>query len=558
MIPKNEKFFINNEEEKEFFNNDNNNKINKTFQIDKNIINNDNFSLIGNNNIKRGNNNNNNNMKKKKILIGREKNILSRKKISTINNNNNINNNNIKDTSTTSILKDGEIMTKKYIEIYKETLELCLNQKIENNFDINYICFLSLLFKVGFTNKNYSSLIEMSYELESKKIDKTHSSEISDISISNSSIISIEQKYNSINNNKKINNNNNKNSIVGKSLEDEGEKYINYFKNEKEFQLSKDAWKILTEKKNFDEEISISSKLFFLFYISVLGIGGYLKTGKIYSKKEFNFFFGDKKIMVQYNNMNKYIKKYFGIYALNAKENAFISEKNTLIMKSDVDSMVSSFTVNSSDISNNKYDIYKKSYINRQNIINNNNEDGNSIRLFNEGIKNEGELYKQSDKSFKSSFMSLTDINNIENNSNNIFNNSMTDSSSILDLKKILTPSENPRKYLDKDKIGDELEIDSFLFEDNNIKKNTKEEEKENKPKNNDDNNNNNINNNPKKRVGYVFEIKVENEMKKLILKKGEDKNIIVQNFCKKYNINNKEEAKIIKIIEERLNDLNN
>ena len=559
VIPKNDKYLINNEEEKTFINHNINNNINKTFQIDKCNINDNDFSLISdiNNNNKKKLIINSNKIKRKKILIGQDKNILSKKKIASINNNS------IKDTSIT---KDNtENMIKKYIDIYKETIELCLNKKIENDFDINYMGFLSLLFKLGFTNKNYSFLMEMSYDLDSKKVGTIRSSQISDISISNSSIISMKQKKDNIKNN----NNVNKNSIGGKSLEDEGERYINNFKIEKEFQISKDAWKILTEKSNFDEKISISSRIFFLFYISVLGIGGYLQNGKKFSKKEFNFFFGDKKLMAKYNNMNKYINKYFGIYASNAQDNALISEKNTLLMKSNYNSLVSSFSVNNSDISDNKYDIYKKNYKNYQNNINNNLiEDTNSVRLFKEEINKEGQIYfnvlAQSEKSIKS-FMSLTDINHIESNSN-LLNNSMTDSSSILDLKKILTPSDNLRNDLDGDKEGDELELDSFLFENtdnNNInkndtqyKKNIKEEEKESKKKNSPKNNDNS--HNPKKRVGYVFEIKVNNEMKKLILKKGENKNIIVQNFCKKYNIKEKEKVKILKIIEERLNNLNN
>ena len=60
----------------------------------------------------------------------------------------------------------------------------------------------------------------------------------------------------------------------------------------------------------------------------------------------------------------------------------------------------------------------------------------------------------------------------------------------------------------------------------------------------NDGNNKDSNNNNTKKRVGYAFEIKVENEMKKLILKKGEDKNLVVKKFCEKYNINEKEKNK--------------
>ena len=84
-------------------------------------------------------------------------------------------------------------------------------------------------------------------------------------------------------------------------MEDEGENYtMNSFQNDKEFNLIKDAWKILTEKKDFDTEISISSKIFFLFIISVMGIGDNLK-GKKNFKKEYDFFFNDKKLVNLYN-----------------------------------------------------------------------------------------------------------------------------------------------------------------------------------------------------------------------------------------------------------------
>ena len=131
----------------------------------------------------------------------------------------------------------------------------------------------------------------------------------------------------------------------------------------------------------------------------------------------------------------------------------------------------------------------------------------------------------------------------------------MTDSSSILDLKKFLNPNTS-------EKMEDELEVDSFLFEDNNknyfkynnnkINNDSSVEPQKNTKINNINNNINNINNS-KKRVGYVFEIKVENELKKLVLKKGEDKNLIVKNFCEKYGINEEEKTKIIKIIDQRL-----
>ena len=128
----------------------------------------------------------------------------------------------------------------------------------------------------------------------------------------------------------------------------------------------------------------------------------------------------------------------------------------------------------------------------------------------------------------------------------------MTDSSSIMDLKKLLNPNNSG-------KIEDEIDTGSFLFEDNkknyfkydkklNVNKEIKpEDKKELKNKTN-----------TKKRIKYVLEIKVENEMKKLIINKDEDKNLFVNNFCKKYNINEEEDKnKILKIIEDRLKNLN-
>ena len=213
--------------------------------------------------------------------------------------------------------------------------------------------------------------------------------------------------------------------------------------------------------------------------------------------------------------------------------------------------------MNNSDI-NNKYNIYEKNYFNNNKNLEDNLEDTNSELLFNDGIKEEEKFFysvnNQSEKSYKTlNFTEMGDLTN--NNNNNLLNSSLTDSSSILDLKKFLNQNTS-------EKMEDELEIDSFLFEDNNknyfkynnnkIKNDNSINPPKNKEINNKNINNNNINN-TKKRVGYVFEIKVENELKKLILKKGEDKNLIVKNFCEKYGINEEEKIKIIKIIDERL-----
>ena len=555
MMTNSDKYKMKVEEEKGYLNN-NNSKINKTFQMSKELINSNNFSLLtvnSGNKYKNSNKINKNNLANNKSK-NKNNNKIQKKSL------------NIKDNSTTSLSKNStETMAKKFLNLYKETIENIYGQKIENDFDINFSFFLLILYKIGFTNKNYSSLIEMAYETDTKKMGTMHPSVISDISISNSSSSNISINQNNPISKRNINNNfdlKNKNSIAGKSLEDEVENYtINSFKNDKEFILSKDSWKILTEKKNFDEDICITSKKFFLFFLSVLGIGDYLR-GKKNLKKEYDFFFNDKKIMTQYNNMKKYINKYFGIFSLNASENSINSEKKNFESKNKMNnynsSIATSFLVNNSDI-NNKYNIYEKNYFNNNKNLDN-LEDTNSEQLFNEGIKEEEKFFysvnNQSEKSYKTlNFTEMGGLDNNNNNNNNLLNSSLTDSSSILDLKKFLNPNTS-------EKMEDELEVDSFLFEDNNknyfkynnnkINNDSSVEPQKNTKINNINNNINNINNS-KKRVGYVFEIKVENELKKLVLKKGEDKNLIVKNFCEKYGINEEEKTKIIKIIDQRL-----
>ena len=540
MIQNNEKYKINIEEEK---NSVNKNINNKSFQTGKDRINSNNFSILSGNN--------------EKIKLKNNKRVKNNLLHNTNKNDDKNNKKNLKDNSTTTKSKNSmENNKKKLLDLYKEILETDFGQKIKNNFEINFSSFLLILFKIGFTNKNYFSLMESLYEVNTKKMGTMHPSVISDISISNSSLNFPHNNKNPIN---KSNMNNN-NSIGGKSLEDEGENYtLNSFKNDKEFSLIKDAWKILTEKKDFDTEICISSKILFLFFISVMGIGDYLKGEKNF-KKEYDFFFNDKKIVHKYNNLNKYINKYFGIFSLNASENSVNPEKRNLILKSNLisyansysQSIATSFVVNNSE-ENNTYNIYQKNYNKNKNI--DNLDEMNSMQLFNEGIKEEEKFfYSVNNKSEKSyNTLTLTDINNIDNNrNNNLLNNSLTDSSSIMDLKKLLNPNNSG-------KIEDEIDTGSFLFEDNKknyFKYNKKlNANKEIKPEDKKELKNKT---NTKKRIKYVLEIKVENEMKKLIINKDEDKNLFVINFCKKYNINEEEDKnKILRIIEDRLKNLN-
>ena len=203
-------------------------------------------------------------------------------------------------------------------------------------------------------------------------------------------------------------------------------------------------------------------------------------------------------------------------------DNLFMPEKKNKILISNTNSLISSFTISNLDNSSNtkKYDIYDKNY-NNKNLIKNNNkiidDDSNSIRLFNAGIQKEKQFYyyiKNKDKSSKS-IISLTDIDHLENNSIYLLNNSISDNSSFWDLKKIFR--ENPIEKKGED--SEELDVNSFLLEDNN----NYFQYGANKDKNNyneiksyvqdDVDNNNGKKNVEKKIIKYVFEIKIEDKL---------------------------------------------
>ena len=529
LLQNNDRFKSNDEEEK---------FINKTFELEKELIKPGvNFSLI-----------NNKEEEKKEKNINKEKNKNEDKKKLT-NNKNDKKDKNIKESSSTSTSKkSNDNLYKKLINIYKDTIFDSIGKKMENDFDINYSAFLLILYKNGFTNKNYCALLSAENDFDKQSV---QSKEISDFSISNSSL-----SMSLISSNKKINKYK-KDSMAGKSLEDEVEKYRNTFKYDKEFQLSIDAWKILTDKQTFDEELSISSKKVFLFYISVLGICKDEKSEK-FMRKECPFFFEDKKIIQQFNNINKYIYKYFGLYKMNAMDNLVNPDKKGQIFNNNSNSILSSFTVSNLDNSTNskKYDMYEKNYGFNHQKNNNNLLDGDteSIRLFNQGIK-ENQFYNKS-------IISLTDIDSSDNNSIYLLNHTMTDNSTFSDLKKIF--KENPIEKKCEDD-SDEIEVDSFLLEDN---KNYFQYGPQDKNKNNyseiksyiqddDENDSSGKKTIGKKKIKYVFEIKIEDEPKKLIIRRGDDKNIIIKNFCKKYGLDDIERKKIVEVIEEQLKNLN-
>ena len=487
--------FLSEDEEEEF--------VNKTFEFENEIINsNMNFSLI-------------HEEKDVKDAKDKENKVKSEK--------------NKKESSSTTISKKSNEnnLAKKFLNIYKDILLNNFGQKMENDFDVNFHGFLLILHKLGFTNKNFSILVN---ELESE-LDKTeHLKEFSSF-VSNSDVSISQLSKSNLNLNKTKN-------------------CINNLKSDAEFQLCMDAWKIITEKQIFDEDISLSSKKIFIFFISVLGLCKEEKNDKII-KKECTFFINDKKMMHQFSNSNKYIYKYFNGFRVNALKNITSDDS-----KQDNYNMSINLNVSNNDSNYRNYNIYEKTYNNsnqnnKKNILDGVNE--NSAKLFKDGLKEDN--FFVIDKN-KQSIISLSDC---DNNSINLVNNSMIDNSIFSDIKNMLK-DDNKNNVNDSNTLNNEnSEADSTLLKDNKnyfqyrrqernksycseIKSYIQDDEK--------------TDDKTPKKIKYVFEIKIEDKPQKLILTKDVNKTNLINQFCKKFGINNEEKSKLTKVINEQLKSL--
>ena len=517
--------FLAGDEEEEFFN--------KTFEMENEIKNSDmNFSLI---------NEDNSIINDLKPKEKNSKNDKNKRESSSI---------------TKSKKYNGDNIAEKFLIIYKNILLNNFGNKIEDIFDINFSGFLFLIYKLGFINKNYPGMMN---ELECELLDKTeHLKEFSSFA-SNSDISKL--SFTDLNLN------------LTKTKE-----YINNFKNDKEFQLCIDAWKIITEKQIFNEDITLSSQIIFVFLISVLGLCNDEKNEKIL-KKECLFFFNDKKLVQQYNNRNKYIYKYFKTFNTNAMNKIFkqdkkqkqpevLSEETININDNNKsDSFSISLSISNTDSNYENYNIYKKNYnknenqnkgidnnnnkLNKNNIKKNELDDDSSTKLFNEGIKENNNFFNI-DKS-KQSMTFFSDLDNSDNNSINLINNSMIDSSIFCDIKNMLK-----EEIKNNSSNDDDIEVDSTLLKDNKnyFQYGKQETNKSNYTEiksyiQNDEKNDKN-----QKKIKYIFEIKIEDKPQKLILTKDDNKINVLNKFCKKFGINNIEKNKILKVINEQLKNL--
>ena len=190
----------------------------------------------------------------------------------------------------------NEIILKRFKKILENSLKVIIEKKINEDFQINYLDFVKLLYKINFTSSNYFELIA--------------------------------NKKNNANDDKNQNERN-----IKRNLKNRENRIIyrktNYDKD-REYKLIVDAWKIITQNKEFKKDMTGSSKRLFLFLFSVLG----LNNGNInenFMKKEFSFMLESIKNIndssANYSNLPKQIFKYYSLYRNNAINGLLFRER---------------------------------------------------------------------------------------------------------------------------------------------------------------------------------------------------------------------------------------
>ena len=455
--------------------------------------------------------------------------------------------NEIKNMNYNSVSKNSnDIIYKKLIKKIKSAITDLFGKKIEDEFDVNYNEFLKLLYNIGFISNNYFNLRE-------------------------------------------------KNNII-----DDNNKIKNYLDSEIEYKLSKEAWKIIVNNKEFinDNNIKGNSQKVIFFIISTLGLYNEVIDNKYIKNK-----LQKNKIEINPNNINlslsSQIYKSFHLYrncAINILLSREEKNKNNTIINENEKTKQEKATKNI---------IHKYNFFNKKAYIKNGFEffkakkskgiDANKdsqeknegsyipIPIYNNNKKNEKvkpHLDKNTKKFLVESFNKANNDNkeiynrndhnliNSSFNSNNLrkmfFNNPLENDDDIQKKIKGLKEARNKRKI---DQIIKEKGIrinniennnnlydynydysQRFVYTDeplNNFKNTFKKFEKSSLKKK------------LQKKEKYIFEIFVEKQPKKLIIYKGDDINLKIKEFCCKYNLDYNDKKLIVNNINQQIKVIN-
>lgn len=508
----------------------------------------------------------------------------------------NLNSNNYSTINPSINKNSNEIIFKRFIKKLEDSSENICGKKIKEEFELSYLEFLNLLYYAGFTNKNYSEIIDKKFNdniLLNKKQSLGMKYYLSNDFILDNIICKRDKLDISSKTEESIKMNNKKYKEIKNNLNKQ-----HFFKNEIEYKLSKDAWKLIIGNKKFnDKEISYSIKIIYFF----LNVFGNKDNFNKYIKKEFS---ENIKVLNELNNLNQsdYIYKYFQIFRNNAINKLLIREggnkgKSEIKYQNKNEPTLSLKKTFDYSNRNNTLNIIHKSNENNNNFDLKNNKKGKVKKMEKEKYAQEKKPYiflpfpstlndktiidetvkrltNLSDKNIKAK----TEIN--ENLNNNLKNKSFNSNSNLskmfkknplekddIVMKKIkeLKEARNQRNYqrMVKEKglrINDienkyNNNVNLFEYKDifvhvdeplNNFKNTFKKYESS------------SLKDKIIKKEKYTFEIFVENKPKKLIIYCGDDINIKIREFCNKYKLDYNDKQQIFNTITKKIKDVNN
>ena len=471
-------------------------------------------------------------------------------------------------SSNRSLSKSSnQIIFKRFKKILENGIKNVLEKNLEETFEINFSNFTKLLYKINFTSKNYFELIE-----EKEKDEKEEA------------------------NRQSIKSNSRKVLFIKNKLE-----------LDREYRLMTDAWKIITKNKEFKIDALGTSERIIIFFLSVLGIydGNNLND---FIKKEFSFLIKEEKDNNKYSNLSKQIYKYFAVFKNNAINGLLFREKNNKrkIEIAEESERLLTFSPN--------LETSSKNYISASNSVNHmrlsveknyaqlkknkelklkekekflEEEEKEKCPFYPSGAKNneKKDIEEISKRLFSTGLKHLKLSNSTQNNVlyrdqiynsytenthrknknfQKMFNNNPLEAD--FDVKKKLLEMEESRNQkalekliLKKGYIPKENKKEIILFDEDNNKSGrfALEDERSNTFKNTFERYErfNKRNSSIPNKERFEFEITVERKPRKLILYQGDDINCKVKDFCKLYKLNYTDKRRILKAINQQMNN---
>ena len=423
----------------------------------------------------------------------------------------------------------NELLSNKFLNIYKKEISNIFNKNVEDDFEINFQQYILLLYNIGFITKNYST-------------------------------------------NEKIDDN-----LV------------------KEYKLLKESWKVLTRNKEFDINDNINSHKLIIFLLSTLGIYDGNNNDSIL--KKYSYINIEKYKIIP--KLAKQIKKFFRVFTDNLINHFFQKEENpeltlykekkkenyTFKPKTNNKSPYNKNLHNKGRLSVEKeYNIYR---LKREKNLQNEREKNlkkeiEECSFFpnqkyhkpSQTISNDvsQRLYNKKPKNYNKE--KENNENNFDYDENTFYPCLTTYNSKIFEIDPLKGDKSLKQRYNDYEQSRKDKKIKHFLKSKGN-KPHKKKEDRENLIKEITDNEiyktfrfdneignykntfdkfNNDLNGSDKKnnRVRYVFEINIDNKVKRLILHKGDNAEKQVEKFCYENDLETESKGQILDAIKDK------